>query len=210
MSDERLRELYAAAQAGHRRPGTSHPSPEAIAALARREGSEARRLATLDHVMSCADCRRELDLLRSIEHAGVAAGSATRPSGRRAWLMPAALAASLLVAVGVGREALHRNTDTTRGGSDDGVVLVQPGATATAGTPVVFAWRPVAGASRYELEVLDARGSVAASAVTRDTSVSPASAGRLPPGEYRWWVRATTSDARALRSDMRPLRLTGK
>jgi hypothetical protein len=208
MSDERLRELYTAALAAHPRDPQAHPSPDAIDALARREGSEESRLATLDHVMSCADCRRELDLLRSIEQAGVAAGSAERQSSRR-WFMPAALAASLLLAVGVGSRLLHQDADTTRGG-EDAVVLIQPTGTAAAGEQIVFAWHPVAGASRYELELLETSGSVAASAVTRDTSVSPAAAGRLPPGEYRWWVRATTADARSLRSGMRPLRLTGR
>jgi hypothetical protein len=207
MSDERLRELYTAALAAHPRDPQAHPSPDAIAALARREGSEESRLATLDHVMSCADCRRELGLLRSIEQAGVAAGSAEQSTRR--WFMPAALAASLLLAVGVGSRLLQQDTDTTRGG-EDAVVLVQPGGTAAAGEQIVFAWHPVAGASRYELELLDTSGSVAASAVTRDTSVSPAAAGRLAPGEYHWWVRATTSDARSLRSGMRPLRLTGR
>ena len=35
----------------------------------------------------------------------------------------------------------------------------------------------------------------------------PARRRGLPPGDYRWWVRATTSDARSLRSALRPLRL---
>jgi hypothetical protein len=210
MSDERLRELYTAAMAARPRGGeTAHPSPESIAALARRDGSEESRLATLDHVMSCADCRRELDLVRSIEQAGGALGSAERQSSRR-WFVPAALAASLLLAVGVGSRLLRQDTDTTRGGSEDAVALIQPGASAAAGGRIVFAWHPVAGASRYELELLDTSGGVAASAVTRDTSASPAAVEQLPPGEYRWWVRTTTSDARALRSDVRSLRLTGR
>jgi len=209
MSDERLRELYTAVLAARPRGSRSaHPSPEAIAALARREGSEESRLSTLDHVMSCNNCRRELDLLRSIEQAGLSAGSAQRQSSRR-WFLPAALAASLLLAVGVGSRLLRQETETTRGGSD-AIALIQPGSTAAAGGRIIFAWHPVAGAGRYELELLDASGGVAASAVTRDTSASPAVVGQLPPGEYRWWVRATTSDARALRSDMRSLRLTGR
>lgn len=210
MSDDRLRELYTSALAGA--PGsaeTSHPSPEAIAALARREGSEQSRLATLDHVMSCADCRRELDLLRSIEQAARSAGSAARPPSRRTWFIPVALAASLLLAVGVGRRLLRQDVETTRGGGGD-VVLTQPGATAVAGAPLVFAWHPVAAANRYELELLDANGGVAASAVTRDTTASPSAASRLSPGHYRWWVRVTTADARALRSRMRPLQLIAR
>jgi hypothetical protein len=207
MSDDRLRELYATALAG--RPAAAagtHPSPEAIATLARREGPEDARLVTLDHVMGCAECRRELDLLRTVERAGLEAGA--HAPARRTWFVPAALAASVLLAVGIGRQALRSTTDdTTRGGDTGAIVLVQPGADAPAGQPVVFAWHPVPNASRYELELLDAGGGVTASATTADTTAAPEAARSLPPGDYRWWVRATTSDARSLRSPLRPLRL---
>jgi hypothetical protein len=211
VSDERLRELYATALRG-RAAGTdgAHPSPEALAALVRREGAEAERLATLDHVMSCADCKRDFDLLRAVERAGVESGASSRPGARRSWFMPAALAASLLVAIGLGRGLMTPANDTTRGDGDAAIVLIHPAAEASAGDSLVFAWRPVPGASRYELELLDAGGSLAASASTTDTTASPGAARGLPPGDYRWWVRATTSDARTLRSALRPLRLTAK
>jgi hypothetical protein len=210
MSDERLRELYTAAVA-RARPlaGAPHPAPEAIAALARREGPEASRLATLDHVMGCAECRRDFDLLRSVERAGVENGLVGRYPHRRNWVMPAALAASLLIAVGIGRQVLRSGEDdATRGGGGSSVVLLQPGPEMPTGQPLTFVWRPVPGATRYQLELLDAGGGVAASAATADTSASPEAVRTLPPGEYRWWVRATTSDARSMRSALRPLRLT--
>jgi hypothetical protein len=211
VSDERLRELYTAALT--RRPvAAAHPAPEAIAALARREGPEEARLATLDHIMSCAECRRELDLLRTVERVGVESGAAGRSAPRRSWFVPTALAASLLLAVGIGRLMLRSPDDgTTRGGGEPGdVALVQPAARMPAGGQLTFAWRPVPGASRYELELLDGGGGVVASAATSDTSAAPEAARALPPGEYRWWVRATLSDARTLRSPLRPLRLTAK
>jgi hypothetical protein len=208
MSDERLRQLYTAALAGRPSPAAgSHPSPETIAALVRREGPEEARLATLDHVMSCAECRREFDLLRTVERAGAESGAGLRAGARRTWFVPAALAASVLLAIGIGRQALRSPGDTTRGGDGGAITLVQPGSEAPAGQPVVFAWHPVPGASRYQLELLDAGGGVAASASTADTSAALESARSLPAGEYRWWVRATTSDARSLRSALRPLHL---
>ena len=206
MSDERLRELYAASLAG-RPAGTTHPAPEALAALARREGSEDERLATLDHVMSCVECRRDFDLLRSVERAGTAAGVATGGATRRSWVMPAALAATLLLAVGLGRQLLRHPADDTSRGETGGVVLVQPEADMPAGQPLTFVWRRVAGATRYEVELLDSTGAVAASAATADTSATPDSARALPPGEYRWWVRALMADTRTVRSPLRPLRL---
>ncbi len=206
MSDDRLRELYAAG----RTAGAEHPAPEAIHALVRREGPEDARLATLDHVMACEECHREFDLLRAIEQAETERVAAARPGARRAWLVPVALAASLLLAVGIGRSVLRPDgEDTTRGAADD-VVLVQPGREASAGDALSFTWRAVAGASGYELEVLDAGGGVAASASTTDTTASPLSAKALPAGDYRWWVRAATTDARALRSALRPLRLVAR
>ena len=211
MSDDRLRELYAIAQAGRPAgPGGEHPAPEAIAALVRREGPEEGRLATLDHVMSCADCRRDFDLLRAVERAGVESGAAGR-SGRRAWLMPAALAASFLLAVALGRTVLRSGgDDTTRGDDRGAVMLVQPGHEARAGDSLTFSWRAVPGASRYEIEVLNASGGGGASAATTDPTLSFEAYRLLPPGDYRWWVRATTPDARSFRSAVRPLRLVAK
>ena len=121
MSDDRLRELYAIAQ-GDRPdgPGGEPPAPEVIAALVRREGPEEERLATLDHVMSCAECRRDFDLLRAVERAGIESGAAGRAGGKRGWFMSAALAASVLLAVGVGRMVLRSGgDDTTRGDDHD-------------------------------------------------------------------------------------------
>jgi hypothetical protein len=211
VSDDRLRELYATALTGQSAGAAGeHPAPEALAELVRREGSEEARLATLDHVMRCGECRRELDLLRSVERAGVESGAIGRAGSRRAWLMPAALAASVLLAVGVGRTMLRSDgDDTTRGDVHGVIVLVQPGREARAGDALTFAWRPVPGASRYELELLDAGGGVLASATTTDTTVSTA-VRSLPPGDYRWWVRATTPDSRSLRSPLRPLRLVAR
>jgi hypothetical protein len=209
VSDERLRELYATAVRGRTaRPGGEHPAPEAIAALVRREGAEEARLATLDHVMSCAECRRDFDLLSAVERAGLESGAAGRAGARRSWFMPAALAASLLIAIGLGRTLTRPADDITRGGGGSAIALLQPAAAAVAGDSLIFAWRPVPGASRYELELLDAGGSVAASAQITDTTASPAAVRALPPGEYHWWVRAATSDGQPLRSALRALLLT--
>ena len=82
VNEERLREIYAGAMASRGAKGrrtAACPLPEAVLALVRREGSEDSRLATLDHVMSCPQCRSEFDLLRSIELAGAASGAA-RPA----------------------------------------------------------------------------------------------------------------------------------
>ena len=184
------------------------PSPEAIQGLVRREGDESARLATLDHVMSCRECRVELDLLRTVEEAGARVGGASAPGSRR-WVMPAALAATLLVAVGLGRVALRPADDTVRSGDAARVELVAPGAEVTAGAPVSFAWRPVEGASRYRLEVLNQSGDLAIEAETHDTALVSDAAAGLAPGQYQWWVIAL-SPGPGPRSELRRLRVVAQ
>ena len=208
VTEAQLKEAYQAHLARARADRASCPAPEAIQALVRREGDEAARLATLDHVMSCGDCRPELELLRTVEEAGVRAGAVSAP-GRRRWMMPAALAASLLVAIGVGRVALHSSDDTVRSGETGRVELVTPGAEVTAGAPVTFAWRPVEGASRYRLEVLNEAGDLAVEAETHDTTLTSESAARLTAGSYQWWVIAL-SPAPGPRSELRRLRVVAQ
>jgi hypothetical protein len=213
VNDERVREIYAGAMAsrGTKAGRTAAcPSPEAVLALVRREGGEAARLATLDHVMSCAECRAEFDLLRSIELAGAAAGAAARP-GRRSWLVPAALAASVLLAVVIGRLALPTapESEVVRSGADGGVTLVAPPPESPAGSPILFAWHPMPGAARYRLEVLTSDGEVALEAEIADTAITLQGAAGLAPGDYKWWVGASSAGTTA-RSALRPLRLTAQ
>jgi hypothetical protein len=233
MTDARLRELYQHALATRDGGRERCASPEAMLALARREGTEEERLATLDHVMSCDACRRELDLLRAIEMAGArttgapgAAHSRDRPAAAVVvpWkrVVPLALAASLLLAVGVGVRdrfgARDRGPDVVRGAGDDGggeLTLLAPaaGASVAAGAPVVFAWRPDPDARRYVVEVLDADGRAVVSDTTADTTFAlrdPSS--RLTAGaEYRWWVRTVGATAGAQRaSAARPLAVRGQ
>jgi hypothetical protein len=205
VTEAQVKQIYGASTA--RRRGDC-PPPEALQALARREGEEQPRLATLDHAMSCASCRAELDLLRSIEQAGAAVG-AGRHTPRRTWVVPAALAATVLLAVGLGRFALAPNAEPVRSGEGAGVAVLAPAAEAAAGDPLAFAWRPVAGAERYRIEVLTGDGDVAIEAETRDTAVTIDGVRRLQPGEYRWWVVAYTPRP-GPRSALRPLRLSAR
>jgi hypothetical protein len=208
VTEAQVKAIYVAST--RNRPGDC-PPPEALQALARREGSEESRLATLDHAMSCGSCRAELDLLRTIDQAGAATGgSAARRGGRRAWFVPAALAATVLLAVGVGRMALGPSgSEPVRSGDEAGVAVLAPAAEAPVGEPLVFAWRPVAGAARYRVEVLGAGGEVAIEAETRDTTVTIDGVRRLAPGDYRWWVVALTPRP-GPRSALRPLRLSAR
>jgi hypothetical protein len=206
VNDQQLRAIYRGIMTSRQGSRQSAcPDPEAILALVRREGSEETRLATLDHVMSCADCRSEFDLVRSIELAGAEAGAIARP-GRR-WMAPLALAASVLLAVVIGRYALPGapERDVVRSGEKDRLTLLAPPTEATTGSPILFAWHPIEGTGRYRLEVMNAGGEVVLEAETADTAIVLQSAAHLEPGEYQWWVGATApADAR---SALRPLLL---
>ena len=209
VNEQRLREIYGGVMTSRGRGRLSAcPEPEAILALVRREGPEETRLATLDHVMSCVDCRPEFDLLRSLEVAGADAGATAGP-GRR-WMAPLALAASVLLAVVVGRYALPGapERDVVRSGAEDRVTLLAPPTEAATGSPLLFAWQPIAGASRYRVEMMNGAGEVVLEAETADTAILLQSAAGLEPGDYQWWVGATAPGA--ARSALRPLRLSAQ
>jgi hypothetical protein len=217
MTDERLRDLYQHAIAA-RAPGTrvDCPPAERLLALARREGSEAERLRTLDHTMSCGDCMRELELLRVIEKAGGRIAGSTAGvrrdrfvSWRRA--APLALAASLVLAVSLvvrerGRDA---GDDRPRGADSTLAVHTPRDATLSMRDSLSVAWAPVRGSTRYVVEVLDDAGRTVLSERTTDTMHVVRDLGRLTPGrEYRWWVRAQTVGGAQRSSSLGRLRVT--
>ena len=210
MTDEELRAAYARAMT-KRTPATRSgcPGADALGALVRREGTEAARLETLDHTMACPACREEFELLRAID-AGERRTSGPKVSALR-WQRPLALAlaASLVLAVGLGpgRDWLaNRDVDTMRSG-DSGVIALLPEAGATiASDSIAFAWRRVEGAARYRVELLAPEGAVALTGATADTTLALAIPSELAPGDYRWWVRAELPGGEE-RSDARTLRL---
>ena len=215
MSDARLRELYARALGAGAGTGTAtlpaaHPSPEDVLALAQRSLPEARRLSLLDHVMACPDCRAEFDMLRAIEAAGGERTAQVRamPSAWRR-MAPLAIAAALAVVVGTEGWRRSRADDAqVMRGDASGVSVVSPAGEVAPGDPLTFAWHPVPGARRYDLEVLNADGNVVFSADTRDTVVTGARPETILPGaEYRWWVRAVLEDGAQPRSEPRAFRI---
>lgn len=202
--NERLQRMYGELVA-RRAPAdrTGCPSPEELLRLAERRVPEASRVPLLDHVMACAQCRPELDLLRSI----VAAGERSRPAR-----MPMlALAASLLVVAGAALlwQTLRPGRPMQRGGGPGAeVVLLAPGPGAALADPPALVWQRVPEAIRYRLELLDAEGGVVARWSTEDTATAVPDAGVLRDGaEYQWWVRAELTDNTQRRSEVRRFRM---
>jgi len=210
FDDEALKAAYAPAL---RESTTTHgpdcpPETELLLAV-RGEGNEDERLRVLDHALKCPACRRELALLHAVSTGERrAAPRAIREISWKRW-MPAALAASLMLAVGVAGVGRLRNrgVDITRAGAAAGPFLVTPanGGAVRAGL-VRFVWRPVAGVIRYTLEVDATDGTVLYSAQTGDTVFTvPIAATAV--GENRWLVRAQMDDGSERRSETRVLRV---
>ncbi len=229
MSDDSLREAYRRALA-RRAPveRAACPTPEAILALVRREGDEERRLAVLDHAMSCPACRDEFELLRAIERAGGLAahaeagapalraertGTPGRVVGHIAWRrwvpLAAAAVVALVLALGPGRGLWQSGGESMRGGGEP-LALIAPADAAMPSGRVTFVWRSSPDAERYTLEVLTGGGDVALSRMTSDTTLTLVAAGLLSPGNYRWWVVARAGDGSETRSGTRTLRLRAR
>lgn len=201
MNDARLQELYQRAIRARAEPARSScPSPERVRELVAREGSEASRLETLDHVMACHACQREFELLRAI----AAAGPDDHPARRWGGLRSLALAASLLIVVAGAaftvRARSHRGAaDVMRGGGAQ--VMLIPSDPAA---PLVLRWHAVPGAVAYVMEALSDSGTVLAQDTTRDTTATISDAVRRTAGAL-WWVRARRADGSEARSPLRPI-----
>jgi hypothetical protein len=187
--------------------GPDCPEPAALLAALNGEGTEAERLHTLDHALSCPACRPELALLHAVSRDPLTqAGTVSKYTWRR--FVPLAAAASIAVVAGIVGIAQWRSTDdeTMRGGSGQPALIAPASASSPAAGPVTFVWHRVEGALNYRLEVLATDGTVLYSAAAADTTVT-AQLGTVQPGEQRWLVRAQMDDGSERSSEMRVLRL---
>jgi hypothetical protein len=194
MNEDELRRAYARHLASARQSRAGCPGPDALAALAQQRGDEGQRLATLDHAMSCVDCRRDLELLRSV----MAAGKRLEPTARgvTAWPWRLAAAAGLVLAVGgVATVALRERGETVfRGGALE-VALVSPEGSVAPAPALTLTWRRTPGATGYQVELVGARGDSIYAAATPDTSLILPTGVVLEAGqEYLWTVRARLAD----------------
>ncbi len=231
MNSDPLRDAYAA----HTRANTGAdrsncPSPESLEAVARglgHSGTEhARDVATLDHVLSCAHCRPEFDLLRTVTVAAEKAELA-RPATRAAFPLFAGwsrsrvlVAASALLAVALGGEAWRRTRSTGNDqfvvrGTDGEVTLIAP-VTTTGGDAMplasvrAFTWQSVPNASAYTIELHDTANAVLLSRITADTTISLSDdelARVKAASTFDWMVTARRGDGNERRSALTRVRL---
>jgi hypothetical protein len=209
--DATLREAYRELlEARTPRDRSACPAPESLLAVVERRGDEASRLATLDHVMACADCRRDFDLLRtaaaSAREAEAGESSSTlhvvRGGGaaRRLPMRSLAVAAGLVIAVGVGMLSWPPGTrQPLLRGDANTVVLLTPEPRADGGA--VLHWRTVPGATAYRVEVFAPNGrTVVADTVRDSTFVLPATNSNASTESLRWMVTALHGDGHEVHS----------
>jgi hypothetical protein len=193
MNDSELRDIYTRSLTRR----ADCPAPEALIALVTRTGGEDSRLATLDHVMSCASCRQDFELLRSIHAAEEASAGATGVRPRRP-LVPWLAAAVVVLAAGtLTLVELRQPASPVRGPANADIALVGD-------LNGMLTWHAVPDVVRYEVEIVDASGQTIFHSRTTDTTASlPPS---LPAGTLSWWVRATLRDGSERRSAILPIR----
>ena len=203
-NDDRLRLAYSSEVNARDSRVHPHPAPEALLALAERAGAEAGRLETLDHVMACATCQRELDLIRaSVSAAGV-------PRQRMWFRSPVfatiAIAAALVIAAGI-KVFMVSSGDLESGRALRGgaAVATYPARWAPAG--LTLSWRPTADASSYRVELIDESGAALVDSSMRDTDTTIVVADSLTRGRrgLSWSVTATLGDGSTVASN--PTRL---
>ena len=197
MNDEELRRAYR--ELPKAAPPGSHPEPEQLARIANAEGSEAERLALLEHVLRCPTCGPELDLLRA---AGEGARAAHHQMPATRWL---ALAAVAILVIGLGALALRSRRitpdDDVMRGRAAAMSLIQPESGATLALPIQLTWHAVDGAVSYRVELLSTTGDLIGAWTTRDTTIAVTDSARVRTSSaYDVWVRATLKDRTDLSS----------
>ncbi len=222
MRDDELATAWAALKARRRVTGfATTPSSEELAKALDGTLSSQERERVLDETFTHGR-GEELRLLHAMRDAaassvpasrGAARGGAERSARRRWWSMAAA--AVLVVAVGIptwrSRPAAAVHAAIDRGGTVDAVVLVSPASgtlwPAAGIDSLRVTWRAVATAAAYRVELLDARGDVvAAVTTTADTTAGIALPEKFPAiVPSGWWVEATLTDGRRVRSELRLL-----
>jgi hypothetical protein len=209
--DAALRDAYRELMAARApRDRSACPPPEALLAVVEKRGDDATRLATLDHVMGCAACRHDFDLLRAASESAIQTGASdtavetpaltlVRGGGasRRLSLRSVAIAAGLVVAVGVGLLSWHPGAPRPLlRGDEHTVVLLAPELRSDGGA--LLRWRRVPGASAYRVEVFRPNGrTVVADTVRDSTFVLPATG---TTDDLRWMVTALHGDGHEVHS----------
>lgn len=200
----RLRAAFAAPAAAAPDP-ESCPAPEKIWEAVRGELPPAGLRQVIEHTARCEACAEDWRLAAELERQSAAAAE-TAPGkvlqgrfGRwRPLMAAAALAAGLLVAVGLYRTALNPGQPTYREAGSEAIHSLVPESQALPRQGAVLRWSPVPGAESYDVRISteDLRPVLSAQSLKTASYAIPASAlAGLPPGsKLLWQVDAVSPD----------------
>lgn len=191
IDDDALRRLVRTQTAAVPLTREHCPSPEALQDAATTPADTEARLAVLEHVATCAPCRRDFDLLRAANLAAPPVVRAVMPR----WVP--ALAAAAVIAV-LSLVATRSDDDVVRGAATRAttVQLLTPVRVAAG---IQLQWRAVPQAVSYRVEVTDDEGNLAFSAEIADTvAIATVSA----TASLRWSVEARLLDGTVLTSPL--------
>jgi hypothetical protein len=182
-------------------PLSEHPTAEDVAAYLSATLSPGDKAALEEHLAECRECRQQVTSARRLlrQH---------RAPKRAAWLVPAAAAAVLVLALVFRAPAGFRpgpepirsgqGTEAAPGGAGIAVVAPADGDTLNAGR-IVFRWRGQLGKPLYQFTLTDGSGRAVWTGATTDTTLTLPAAVSLDRGRtYFWTVDALGADGRSL------------
>jgi hypothetical protein len=183
----------------------SHISSEELAAYldGRLDGAVQARVE--DHLADCAACRSELVEARAVlALPGVGSARSRRARAPRPWAWLAAAGIVAIAALPLMRQTVSSHDSSsperTAQSTRPTIEVVSPPTQQVDVASLVFAWRPVAGASMYRLTVTDSSGTPLLTVVTSDTAHTAADVALRRGGSYLWYVDGLTSDGRTVTS----------
>jgi hypothetical protein len=205
MNEERLRELYVAAQARRAAQGEPCGMPfETMMDVLEGRGSEEDRRQALAAIMRNPACREEFELLRSASRASRGIPRPGTPTGGRRRLagIVALVGLSLAAAMWLGRREQQGRI------AGELVPLVGPAEGADVTPPAPFSWRPVPGAVDYTLQIVRQGGESVLAVTLRDTSYTWAvEAAQVAGQRFFWLVSASLSSGKSVHSSARAFRV---
>lgn len=182
-------------------PLTEHPAAEDVAAYLSERLAPDARAALEEHLAECRECRQLVTSARRLLRSH-------RAPNRLVWMVPAAAAAVLAIAV------LARAPGNSPGGDEP--LRSVPGAAGPESAltipvvsppdghivtvrPIVFVWRSQPGKPLYRLSLTEASGRQVWSGETGDTTLAVPAEIPLDRGRsYFWTVDALGADGRSL------------
>jgi hypothetical protein len=187
----------------------SHVTSEELAAYLDRRLDAISSAALERHLADCADCRADLVDARSLLQSTAASPAllrTARPPRARIWV---AAAAVLIIAIlPLAQRAMQPRDSTptvrTTRMARNGIDVLAPREHSVEAATIVFAWRPVEGASTYRLTVTDSSGTPLFTTATTDTSAAPPAGTVFRRGSaYLWYVDGLTTDGQTMSSGVR-------